>query len=91
MPNNILPISQVRSQLPQLVQQAADLSSKTYITVNGTPQAVLISAKELQLLESTLEVLNDPTTMQNIQKGQSDIASEKLIDWQDIKQELNLE
>lgn len=87
---HVLPISQVRSQLPNLVQDADTLVRKTYITVKGQIKAAIVNAKELELLESTLEVLNDPKTMDAIKKGKAEVKQGKLVDWENLKQELGL-
>lgn len=89
MLNNI-PISQARAQLPEIVKNASDLSQKTFISVQGKVKAVVMSAKELALMESTLEVLNDPDTMKAIKVGEKEAKYGELVDWEELKQELDL-
>lgn len=85
-----LPISQARNQFPTLVDQVADLSQKVYITVNGQVKAALVNAVDLATMEATIEVLSDPDTMQAIKAGEADLKASDLVDWTEIKQELNL-
>jgi antitoxin YefM len=87
---NIIPISEARSKLPKLVEDADVISQKTLITVGGKVKAALISARELELLEDTLEILSDPQAMKAIKKGKLEIKEGKLTDWEDLKRELNL-
>ena len=88
--NNTISISEARSILPKLVENAASLSQKTLITVGGKVKAAIVNARELELLEETLEILNDPKALEAIKKGKKDIRKDRLIDWEDLKDELNL-
>ena len=88
--STVIPISEVRNKLPQIVNLAANLSQKTLITVKGKVQAAIVNARDLELMEATLEILGDPKAMANIRSGQKDLKSGKLIDWKDIKEELGL-
>ena len=83
--NNTIPISEARANLPKLVENADTLSRKTLITVGGKVKAAIVNAKELELLEETLEILSDPKAMEAIKRGKEDIKKGKLIDWEDLK------
>ena len=87
---NILPVSEARSKLTSLVDLADTLSQKTLITVKGKVKAALVNARELELLEETLEILSDPKAMKAIEQGKKDVRKGELIDWEDIKEELGL-
>jgi len=87
--NNILPISQVRAQLPSLVEDSEALLKRTLITVKGKVKAVLMSAAELDSLESTLEILSDPTTMEKLRQAEDDIKNGRTTSLEDLKKELN--
>lgn len=86
-----LPISEARSKLPELVDQADTLFKKTYITVKGKVKAAIVSARHLDLMEETIEILSDPKTMKAIKLGKKQIKENKLVDWDDLKAGLNLE
>ena len=87
---NVLSISEARSNLPKIVDLADSVFQKTYITVKGKVKAAIVSARELDLLEETLEVLSDPKTMTAIRNGKKQIKSKELIDWEKLKEELGL-
>lgn len=89
--NYALPISEARTKLPELVDQADSLFKKTYITVKGRVKAAIVSARHLDLLEETLEVLSDPKAMKAIKIGKKQVKENRLVDWDDLKQELGLE
>lgn len=87
---NTVPISEARSILPKLIEDADTLSQKTLITVGGKVKAAIVNARDLELLEETLEILNDPKAMEAIKKGKKDIKRGNLIDWEELQDELNL-
>ena len=87
---NVLPISEARSKLPEIVDLADSLSQRTFITVKGRIKAAVVSARELELLEETIEVLSDPKAMGAIKKGKKDVKEGRVVDWEDIKAELGL-
>jgi len=62
-------ISDVRSNLPDLVTKVNSTLSRITITVNGQPKAILVSAEELESLEETAEVLAIPGAKKSIKEG----------------------
>ena len=87
---NIVPISKVRSSLPELIENASTLWQRTLVTVGGKAKAVLISAHELELLENTIEVLSDSKAIKAIEQGKKDVKNGDLVDWKELKEELGL-
>ncbi|MDA1079742.1 MAG: type II toxin-antitoxin system Phd/YefM family antitoxin [bacterium] len=85
-----LPISQVRTQLPSLVDDAAVLSRKVLITVQGKVRAALVSAEELEYLEETVSVLADSEAMEAIEQSKADVVAGNVSSWEDMKAELGL-
>ena len=88
--NQTLPISQVRSQLPTLVDNADVLDQTTYITVKGKVKAAIVSAEELESMLATLEIMSDPEAIKSINEGLKDIEKGNLVDFEDVKKELKL-
>ena len=82
-----LPISEVRKKLPSLVKLADSLSQKINITVKGKVKAAIISARELESIMETIDVLSNKKEVQAIEKGLEDIKQGRLYDWEDIKKE----
>ncbi|MEN8253594.1 MAG: type II toxin-antitoxin system Phd/YefM family antitoxin [Patescibacteria group bacterium] len=83
--NNVIPISQARASLPQLVDEAA--VRKAFITVKGKVKAVLMDPEELASMEATMEILSDPEAMKAIRQGVRDIENGDLIPWEQVKKE----
>lgn len=83
-----LPITQVRQDLPKLVAKADKMLDEYIITVNGVPEAVLMSVKEYESWQETNEILSDPKLMKDIQEGEEDFKKGRVYDWEDVKKQL---
>ena len=64
-----LPISEVKTRLPELVTGVEEREDEIVVTRNGKPAAVLVNYDEYERLKDTLDVLSDPALMKEI--GQS--------------------
>lgn len=67
--SNLMSISDVRTNLPDLVAKVNKTMDRIVITVNGKPRATLVSAEELESLEETAEVLAIPGAKKSILEG----------------------
>jgi antitoxin YefM len=61
-----MPISEVKTRLPELVSGVEEREDEIVVTRNGKPAAVLINYDEFARLKETLDVLSDPTSMKQI-------------------------
>ena len=66
----ILPISEVKTRLLELVTGVAEREEEIVVTRKGKPVAVLVNYAEYTRLKETLDVLSDPTLMQQIRRSQ---------------------
>jgi prevent-host-death family protein len=64
-----MPISEVKTRLPELVSGVEEREEEIVVTRNGRPAAVLVNYDEYERLKDTLDVLSDPVLMKQI--GQS--------------------
>jgi len=62
----ILPISEVKARLPELVAGVHDREEEIVVTRNGRPAAMLVNIDEYERLKETLDVLSDPEMMRQI-------------------------
>jgi len=83
-----LPITEVRNNLPKLVDNAQKKLDEYVITVNGKPAAILISNDEYESLKETLEIMSDPKLMKNIREAEEDVKAGRVYDWDEVKKEL---
>ncbi len=61
-----MPISEVKTRLPELVSGVEDRDDEIVVTRNGKPAAVLVNYTEYERLKETLDVLSDPASMRQI-------------------------
>ncbi len=62
----ILPISEVKARLPELVVGVFEREEEVVVTRNGRPAAMLVNIGEYERLKETLDVLSDPDLMRQI-------------------------
>jgi prevent-host-death family protein len=65
----ILPLSEVKTHLPELIAGVEEREEEIVVTKNGRPAAILVNVQEYARLKETLDVLGDPKMMKQI--GQS--------------------
>ena len=61
-----LPISEVKTHLPELVTAVEVRDEQVVVTRKGKPAAVLLSYREYGRLRETLDVLSDPAMMRQL-------------------------
>lgn len=61
-----LPLSEVKTRLPELVAGVEEREEEVVVTKNGRLAAVLVNVQEYARLKETLDVLSDPVLMQQI-------------------------
>ncbi len=82
---NIIPISDVRENLPNLVDKVSKRDDRIIITVNGLPKAVMVNMEELEAIEETAEILAIPEAREDIMKGFKEAKKGQGISLGDLK------
>ncbi|MFH1705613.1 MAG: type II toxin-antitoxin system Phd/YefM family antitoxin [Patescibacteria group bacterium] len=82
---NTVAISDLRSNLPTLIQQVSEDLKRLIVTVGGKPKAAIISLDELESLEETAEVLSFPDIIETIKKSKRQIKKGEFISIGDLK------
>lgn len=85
-----LPISKVRQELPELVENAKVKLNEYIITVNGVPSAVLISSEEYESWKETMEIMGDSSLMASIEQGLKDLAQGETITLEELEASLHV-
>lgn len=83
--SNQIPISDVRANLPDLVEKVNKYLDRVVITVNGKPKATLVSAEELESLEETAKIMAIPNIIKDITKSRKQIKKGQYIPLSDLK------
>lgn len=65
-----LPISEVKTRLPELVAGVMEREEEVVVTRNGRPAAVIVNVDEYERLKETLDVLSDPDLMRQIRASE---------------------
>ena len=61
-----LPISEVKTRLPELVSGVQEREEEIVVARKGKPAAVLVNYSEYERLKESLDVLSDPALMEQI-------------------------
>jgi antitoxin YefM len=69
-----LPISAVKTHLPELLTGVEEREEEIVVTRRGRPAAVLLNYAEYGRLKDTLDVLSDPFLMRQIRRSRGFFA-----------------
>lgn len=69
--DRVLPISEVKARLPELVSDVQGNAETIVVSRNGRPAAVLINYADYESLKETLDVLSDPDLMKQIRQSRA--------------------
>jgi prevent-host-death family protein len=64
-----LPISEVKTRLPELVTGVEEREEEIVVTRNGKPAAILVNYSEYERLKETLDVLGDRDLMGQVRRS----------------------
>lgn len=76
----ILPLTQVKASLNEIVEGAVNTHDRVTITRRGVPAAVLISVDDLEVLEESLYWLSQPGIRDDIAQSHAEEAAGELWD-----------
>lgn len=69
-----LPISEVKTHLPELVDRIQARTEHIVVTRKGKPAVVLLGYDEYESLRETLDVLSDPAMMRQVRHSRAYFA-----------------
>jgi prevent-host-death family protein len=69
-----LSLAAVKDRLSEIVDRVSKQHDRVIVTRNGVPAVVIVSVKELENLEETLEVFSDHETMNAIRESEHESA-----------------
>jgi|GEM_PF-2213130 prevent-host-death family protein len=72
-------LAEAGANLPQYVNRVRTQHDRVVLTQHDQPAAVLISTDELEELEETLDLLNDPQARVGIPEGEADITAGRVV------------
>ena len=74
----ILPISEVKARLPELVSGVEGREEEIVVTRKGKPAAVLANHAEYERLKETVDVLSDPDLMRQIRLNEDSRSRDRV-------------
>jgi len=75
----VLPLSEVKMKLSQLVEEVLSLDEEITITRNGKPVAIIVSPDEFDSWKETLAIRADAEFMAEIRRGLEDIKKKRKL------------
>ena len=75
----VVPLSEVKMKLSQLVEEVSSLDEEITITRNGKPVAIIVSPDEFDSWKETLAIRADAEFMAEIRRGLEDIKKKRKL------------
>jgi antitoxin YefM len=86
----VVPFSEARAKLSELLDELERRHEHVVITRNGRPAAVLVPAGEQEVLEETLEILQDEGILDALRESEEDVKAGRLTSLREVRRELGL-
>lgn len=80
----VVPLTEARATLSELLDLVEREQEHVVITRNGKPVAIIMSAREWESWEETIEVLSDPELMAALARSEEDVKAGRLVDLDDV-------
>jgi antitoxin YefM len=75
----ILPLSEVKMKLSELVEEVSSRDEEITITKNGKPVAIMVSPDEFDSWKETLAIRADEELMSEIRRGLKDLKKKRKL------------
>lgn len=85
-----VPLSEARANLSELLDELERRHEHVVITRNGRPTAVLVPVDEQEVLEETLEILQDEDILDALRESEEDVKAGRLRTLREVRRELGL-
>ena len=70
-----MPLSEVKARLSEIADEVDRTHERVHVTRNGRDYVVLMSAEDLESLEATIELLQDPEAIERVRQAEADVAA----------------
>lgn len=86
----VVPFTEARARLTELLDEVEKQHEHVVITRNGRPSAVVLSSDEYDALAETLELLHDDETLEALRESERDVQAGRLSSLDEVRRELGL-
>jgi antitoxin YefM len=86
----VVPLSDARSRLSELLDEIESRHEHVVITRNGRDVAVMFASAEYEALVETVEILEDEETLAALRESEKDVESGRLHALSKVRRELGL-
>ena len=86
----VVPFTEARARLTELLDEVEARHEHLVITRKGRPAAVVVSPEEWEAIEETLDVLQDEQTLADLLESEEDVKAGHLFSLGDVRRELGL-
>jgi prevent-host-death family protein len=85
-----VPFTEARAKLSELLDELDERHEHVVITRSGRPVAVLVPADEQEVLEETLEILQDESLLEGLRESERDVKAGRLKTLDEVRRDLGL-
>lgn len=78
-----VPFTHAKAHLSELVDKVVGEHERFILTRNGRPAAVLLSPEELEALEETVDILQDPKLLESLRRSRREAAEGNTVPLKD--------
>ena len=79
-----LPLPEVKARLSEIADEVDRTHERVHVTRNGREYVVLLSAKDLESLEATIELLSDAAAMERLKEADAAVAAGDVTDAEEM-------
>ena len=90
MKHKIISITEARKEIFKIMEEVQKPNTIYTFTVEGSPQAVLLSKEEYDSIMATMELLSEPDFVKDLIEAEEDYVKGNYSTWDKVKRELNL-
>jgi antitoxin YefM len=83
-----LPLSDAKAHLSEIADEVIRTHERVTVTRNGREAFVILSVEDLESLEATLELLNDPAAQARVVRAEAEIAAGSTYSLEEIEADL---
>src|SRR3990172_9684122 len=86
----VVPFTEARAKLSELLDELDERHEHVVITRSGRPVAVLVPADEQEVLEETLEILQDESLLGALRESEEDVKAGRVKTLDEVRRDLGL-